>query len=177
MLFEIYYNIYTANLWMAAVVVLAMIVVWALLNALFPKQMRIVSMVMVGLSVLIILTLTIFFRPDADVISELTPFALLCKSITDPAIFRSVVMNIFLFVPLGMSLPFVIRSTALRRVLFTILAGFLLSGAIELLQHFLLVGMMQTDDVICNTLGTAVGACAYPLSLLWQKLMRKNDKE
>ena len=51
-----------------------------------------------------------------------------------------------------------------------------LSGAIELLQHFLLVGMMQTDDVICNTLGTAVGACAYPLSLLWQKLMRKNDK-
>ena len=52
----------------------------------------------------------------------------------------------------------------------TIVVGFMFSVAIEALQYFFALGMAEADDVICNTVGTALGSCAYLLTLLWQKL-------
>ena len=85
-------------------------------------------------------------------------------------------MNVFLFVPLGLSLPFVYSGTTRKRVLFTVLTGLLLSVTIEAIQYFVHFGMTETDNVICNTLGTVFGSCAYLLTLLWEKIFQRNKK-
>lgn len=72
-----------------------------------------------------------------------------------------------------MALPYLFKTSTRNRILLTVLIGAGLSILIEAAQHFLRVGMTQTDDVICNTLGAAIGMCAYPLTLLWIKLRER----
>ena len=173
MLSQIYFGIYWTDLWLAAALLAAAVLIWALLNALFMKKLRIVSAVAAVIAVVLILTVTVFARGSVTVGCEFIPFSMLLSSFGDKYLFRSVVMNVFLFVPLGMTLPFAFKASAALRIGYTLLLGFILSAAVELMQLILQAGMTQTDDVICNTLGTAIGAVAYPLSLLWQRLLRK----
>ena len=63
-----------------------------------------------------------------------------------------------------------------KRIIFTVFVGLLLSVAVEAIQYFGNLGMTETDDVICNTLGTAVGSCAYLLAMLWRKLREKPEE-
>lgn len=68
--------------------------------------------------------------------------------------------NFLLFMPLGASL--IVMGQNLRRVRFglggTILAGLALSLSIETLQYLFALGFSDVDDLVFNTLGTAVGA-------------------
>lgn len=68
--------------------------------------------------------------------------------------------NFLLFMPLGASL--IVWGQNLRRVRFglggTILAGLVLSLSIETLQYLFALGFSDVDDLVFNTLGTAVAA-------------------
>ncbi|MCH5208817.1 MAG: VanZ family protein [Oscillospiraceae bacterium] len=75
-------------------------------------------------------------------------------------------VNIALFVPLGVALPFVFKEATLPKAA---LAGFILSFQIEFLQFFI-ARDSDIDDVICNTLGAVLG---YLLYLLMKKLFPK----
>ncbi len=74
------------------------------------------------------------------------------------------VVNVALFVPLGIALPFVWKRANFPR---TLLVGFLMTFLIELVQPFMIRGG-DIDDVITNTLGTILG---YLLYLLMKKLL------
>ncbi len=74
------------------------------------------------------------------------------------------IVNVVLFVPLGIALPFVWKRANFPR---TLLVGFLLTLLIELVQPFLF-RTGDIDDVITNTLGTILG---YLLYLLMKKLL------
>lgn len=77
--------------------------------------------------------------------------------------FPHLLLNVALFVPLGAAMPFIYKKTSLIKVLLT---GLSLSFLIEFVQYF--VGRQsEIDDLICNTLGAAVG---YLLYLLIKKL-------
>ena len=175
---DIYFFFYRADIWVAAVSMIALIILWSVLGAFAVKRMRRICAAAAAVFTLLILIVTVFSRGSTAISHELKPFSTLVLGPKHPELYRAAVMNIFLFVPLGMSLPFLFKTNTRRRILFSILIGACLSVVIELAQHFLLVGMTQTDDVICNALGTAFGACAYPLSLLWIRLRekRKNKK-
>ena len=68
-------------------------------------------------------------------------------------------LNILLFVPLGAALPFIYKKTTFIK---TVLIGFSLSLLIEFSQFF--IGRAcEIDDLICNTLGAAVGYLIYLL--------------
>lgn len=67
-----------------------------------------------------------------------------------------IVFNILMLVPLGLLLPACIKQ---RR--WVIPLGFLFSLMIELLQFFLRRGFFELDDLICNTLGVAIGLGLY----------------
>ena len=67
----------------------------------------------------------------------------------------NVMLNIAMFCPLGVLLPFLHRN--FHKWYAAIPAGFGLSLCIELLQFLLSRGVCDVDDLFCNTLGTAIG--------------------
>lgn len=81
-----------------------------------------------------------------------------------PEIYRSMLMNVFLFFPLGLTMPYVLPKKWKHNVLIAILFGLILSIAIEFLQYYFCLGRAETDDVICNTLGCAIGTIAFRLN-------------
>lgn len=76
-----------------------------------------------------------------------------------------IALNILLFIPLG----FLLGDKGRKTVLF----GFLLSASIELFQYVAVLGYCEADDVLNNTIGTAVGFGIhhlFPISIKkWEK--------
>ena len=77
--------------------------------------------------------------------------------------------NILWFVPIG---AFLRRHTRLRGW-FIVFLGFLFSLLIEVLQYIFGTGVTETDDLILNTIGTAVGVCIY---MLLMRILRGRRK-
>lgn len=75
-----------------------------------------------------------------------------------------VLLNVAAFVPLGVLLPLV--GKWFRRWYVTVPTGFLVSLAIETLQHLTNRGTFDVDDLFTNTLGTALGFSMVLLVLL-----------
>ena len=73
---------------------------------------------------------------------------------------ESIILNILLYYPLGYLLPILFRKLKPKHV---ILIGCLCSIATEATQYLLKMGWCETDDVIHNTLGTAIGAWVWYL--------------
>lgn len=175
---ELYFTLYGMDLWAATALFLGIVLIWSVIGSLFRKRMRIICLILAIVLTGVILYITLLSRRPGPISHEVRPFSTLTLGPKHPELYRAAVMNIFMFVPLGMTLPFVFETKPRNRFLLTLLIGFCLSAGIEVAQHFMLVGITQTDDVICNTLGTALGACAYPLSLLWTRLRdRKKTKQ
>lgn len=151
-----------------------LLLAWSFLGAAFPKRIRVVAAVAALLSLTSILYATLFSRDPAAAELHLIPFSSFARAAVRPEMYRSMLMNVFLFVPLGLSLPFVLRGSTAKRIWLTVLIGFLLSMTIETIQYLFSLGLVETDDVLCNTLGAAVGSASCLLSLLWQR--RKADK-
>ncbi|MFF2481466.1 VanZ family protein [Paenibacillus sp. NPDC058071] len=66
--------------------------------------------------------------------------------------------NIALFVPLGLFLGYLVRGLSWSGA---VLASFGLSLLLEVLQLVFFIGTFDTDDLILNTLGGAVGFALY----------------
>ena len=78
--------------------------------------------------------------------------------------YNTIVANMLLFLPIGLSMPFALSDIKILRVKpikHTIIAACLFSIGIELSQYIFSLGLCETDDVIFNTLGAAGGACAF----------------
>lgn len=102
---------------------------------------------------------------DSDVYQVvLRPFASFAEARTQPEIYRSMFMNIFLFFPLGLTLPYALPEKWKRNTLLTTLFALVLSITIEYLQYHYHLGRAETDDVLCNTLGAFIGTLSYTLS-------------
>ena len=153
-----------------------MLLVWSVIGAFFYKYSRIICTVTAVIIICSILYITVFSRSERGVGADFIPFSSFERAKLQPEMYRSMLMNVFLFIPLGLSLPFVFGGGTGKRILFTILVGLLLSITIEAIQYFANLGMAETDDMICNTLGTAIGSCAYLLTLLWRKLFNKTKE-
>lgn len=72
-----------------------------------------------------------------------------------------VIENVLLFFPLGVLLPMICERY--HRFLSCFSMGVFSSVTIEIIQYFTKRGYCQLDDVIMNSLGTALGFCAYYL--------------
>lgn len=74
---------------------------------------------------------------------------------------RNIILNILMFVPLGLLLPFYGRWW--RRPAFTYLAGLAFTLFIEFAQLILKRGIFEMDDIFNNLLGTMIGYGIYRL--------------
>ena len=171
-----FHRIYILNISTILIAIPILLLVWSGIGAAFYKYMRIIGAVTVLIAVGAILYITVLTRSESGAGADFIPFSSFERAKIQPEMYRSMLMNVFLFVPLGLSLPFVFGGGTGKRILLTILVGLVLSVTVEAIQYFAHLGMAETDDVICNTLGTAIGSCAYLLALLWRKLFNKTKE-
>lgn len=82
--------------------------------------------------------------------------------------YRTLLMNVFLFFPLGLTLTFGLEGRR-RPVLAALGLGVLLSVCIEALQYVFSLGWAETDDVIMNALGVLIGGAAYGIAKRWER--------
>lgn len=72
--------------------------------------------------------------------------------------FHYIIENVFLFIPFGVLLCMTLcaygRKCSMKKIL---LASFLTSVSVELLQYLFSCGKSETDDVIANVLGAVIG--------------------
>ena len=107
-----------------------------------------------------ILYATLFSRAEGSTGLILTPFAALTAARVQPEIYREMLMNVFLFFPLGLTFSNALPRKWHRwlRIILTTLVSCALSAGIEYAQCRYALGMAEVDDVICNTLGAFIGS-------------------
>lgn len=113
-------------------------------------------------AVIAILYATILNRTPGNYELILTPFATFTAAQQQPELYREMLMNVFLFFPLGLTLSNALPRKWHRwlRIILTTLIGCILSAGIEYAQYRCALGLAETDDVICNTLGAFLGAAS-----------------
>ena len=140
---------------------LILILIWAILCQHFKKKRwAAINAVVFSLSTAVILYTTILSRASGDYKLILTPFATFTAARQQPELYREMLMNVFLFFPLGLTLSNALPRKWHRwsRIALTTLVGCILSAGIEYAQYRYALGMAEVDDVICNTLGAFIGS-------------------
>lgn len=105
------------------------------------------------------------FRQTAETRAfELTPFGSYSKQES----FVESMMNLTLFVPIGLLLGMAFRSMSWKKAL---IIGVCLSVGIELMQFFFKKGLAEFDDVMHNTVGCLIGYGVYiAIEKIWIKM-------
>ena len=78
-------------------------------------------------------------------------------------LFKSMVMNVVLFIPLPLFGCSLFRCGSSKSGLIFIASGIAFSFLIESLQYLFILGQADADDVIFNTLGLLIGYLLYRL--------------
>lgn len=137
------------------------LIAWGMLSTrIAAKRWRRGNLVLTVLMAGAILYATILTRAEGSTGLILAPFASLTAARIQPEIYREMLMNVFLFFPLGLTLSNALPRKWHRwlRIILTTLVGCAISAGIEYVQYRYALGMAEVDDVICNTLGAFIGS-------------------
>lgn len=140
---------------------LSLLLLWPVLCQRVGERRRVLlNTALACAAAFIILYATILTRTPGDYELILTPFATFTAAQQQPELYRAMLMNVFLFFPLGLTLSNALPRKWHRwgRIAFTTLIGCILSAGIEYAQYRCALGLAETDDVICNTLGAFIGS-------------------
>ena len=140
---------------------LSLLLLWPVLCQRVGERRRVLlNTALACAAAFIILYTTILTRTPGAPEAILTPFAALTAARVQPELYREMLMNIFLFFPLGLTLSNALPRKWHRwlRIILTTLVGCALSAGIEYAQYRCALGLTETDDVICNTLGAFTGS-------------------
>ena len=172
---DLRWHFYVQNLDMVVCEMVCMFLLWtALMMALKGKARRSVAVCAAALSLAAVLFLTILNRGSNSATQiSLTPFISFVRARKHVEIYRAMLMNVCLFMPLGLSLPFVLSEKYRHSALITIGFALLLSVGVEAVQFIFRLGVCETDDVIMNVLGASIGTLSFIFCSGLQKL-RKN---
>lgn len=141
----IFVNIYAARPWVVVILALAAVFIWGLLGRIVPRRAwKPVCGAAALLAAVLVLWLTVWNRTP----SEEHVFTWAAAYTNE--FFREMFMNAVLYVPFGLAVCGLIGPWG-------VLAGFLLSAGVEVWQYATGAGLAQGTDVLCNTLGAAVG--------------------
>lgn len=119
---------------------------------------------LIFLSIFVVITrMTLYTRSGGGTEVILIPFHSFAEAKTQPEMYRSMLMNVFLFFPIGLSLPNILPEKWKHPVLISIGFAFLFSFGIEFLQYHYHLGRAEIDDVLCNTFGCMLGTLSYKI--------------
>ena len=149
------------NPWTVCILLLSLLLLWPVLCQRVGERRRVLlNTALACAAAFIILYATILTRTPGVPAVILAPFASLTAALQQPELYREMLMNVFLFFPLGLTLSNALPRKWHRwgRIALTTLIGCILSVGIEYAQYRYALGMAEVDDVICNTLGAFIGS-------------------
>lgn len=149
------------NPWTVCILLLSLLLLWPVLCQRVGERRRVLlNTALACAAAFIILYATILTRTPGNYELILTPFAALSAARQQPELYREMLMNVFLFFPLGLTLSNALPRKWHRwgRIILTTFVGCALSAGIEYAQYRCALGLAETDDVICNTLGAFIGS-------------------
>lgn len=149
------------NPWTVCILLLSLLLLWPMLCQRVGKRRRVLlNTVLACVAAFVILYATILTRSAGVPEAILTPFASLTAARVQPELYREMLMNVFLFFPLGLTLSNALprKWHRLSRIILTTFVGCVLSTGIEYAQYRYALGMAEVDDVICNTMGAFIGS-------------------
>ncbi len=91
----------------------------------------------------------------------------------DKMLLQENLLNCLLLVPMGMLLPIIMNHRV--RLAHALLAGVMVSVAIELCQLIFMRGLFEWDDMIHNGLGCMLGCCIVNFVIKWISKFRKKN--
>ena len=146
--------IYCQPLWLLTLIGIAIIICYARINSFIKNQawQRLFNFALVVFSLYALVYTTILRREGGANEVELQPFYTFVMAQEQVEYYRTFFMNALLFVPLGLSMPYVLSKKPRKWTVFvTIAFAAVLSVGIEYLQYRYHLGRCETDDVIANT--------------------------
>ena len=134
------------------------------------KRWRLLNFILFAGTAAAIFYMTVYTRGEGAGEVVLVPFQSFQEAKVQPELYRSMLMNVFLFVPIGLFLPFVLGKGRIPEF-FTVLAALAFTAGIEYLQYRYALGRCEVDDILMNTLGALVGTQAHCLFRNWECLV------
>lgn len=134
------------------------------------KRWKLLNCILFAGTAAAIFYMTVYTRGEGAGEVVLVPFRSFQEAKIQPELYRSMLMNVFLFVPIGLSLPFVLGKGRVT-VFVTIAAALFFSAGIEYLQYRYALGRCEVDDIIMNTLGAVAGCLAHWLFRNWERFV------
>lgn len=171
--------VYRSPLSIVIVAVFVTVVCWGWVGYICIEKKRknelwkTINVVLLIIGVLMILEATVLNRTCGKREVILIPLYSFYEAIEQSEFYRSMLMNVFLFVPLGLTVPFLLLNKVHKKVMFSVVLGFGLSVGIEVIQFAFCLGRAEVDDVICNTLGVLIGSMSF---LLYSRLERSKSR-
>ena len=167
-----FHYIYTRSLISIIASMALTLAVWSIFSAhITTKRWKRGNFLLLLLMVEAVLYATLFSLSEGTDRFILTPFAAFAAAQQQPELYREMLMNVFLFFPLGLTLSNALPQRLSRwvRIGITTLFACLLSIVIEYTQYYYALGMAETDDVICNTLGAFIGSTSLMIAHVMEK--------
>ena len=169
--------IYVQPLWKILLIIFLAISLWTSVYLSFGNRSkyhlywRILNGILLLISICAAFYVTLLSRTLGNYDISLIPFHTFRTAKDIPELYREMLMNVFLFVPSGLTIPHIWsnkRSTGEKFILSFLLLAFL-SIIIEWAQYHFALGTAETDDVICNALGAFLGALPILITSKIQK--------
>ena len=169
-------RIYAWPLSASILIVLLTLVGWSYFNLMIRQVVKVISNFFLFCSAtIVILYATLLIRTPGDYEVILTPFSTFTAARQQPELYREMLMNVFLFFPLGLTLSNALPLKWHRwsRIALTAFISCILSAGIEYAQYRYALGMAEVDDVICNTLGAFIGSTSLLIARAIEKSREK----
>ena len=178
---DLYLAIYRRPLSDILLAMLFLCVLWTFLRfvcTLHPASARAwmwINRVLCVCSVLGVLLITVFSRDGSSKGISFELFRLPEEQGPREEYPRMLLMNAFLFVPLGMSLgsSWTQKTSVYRCILYTVLGGFAVTFFCELLQLIFGLGTMEADDLVMNLAGVLLGMTHLPAAYVVRYLIAR----
>lgn len=161
-----------------------LIIVWIILSMIIKSNCslyiwKLFNVVLFVLSLLLIIYATLIGRKVGLREIELIPFYTLTTISYNNEALRTMLMNVILFLPFGLTIPYVLDrqiKNKRHKWCICILSALLLSITIESAQYYFCIGRAEMDDVICNTLGGLLGILANVIGYRLSKKQHKHEQ-
>ncbi len=172
--------IYKLPLWVVIFSIDIAIILWTLAASRFENNehrknlisaWKIFNIVLAIASIVIVFYVTIINRTDPVRELHLEPFRLFKMAKDIPEISRSIIMNVALFLPFGLSFSASLprKMPIISKILITFFLSVVLSISVEFLQFQFALGETEFDDVLCNSFGAFLGTLPFIIKRIYSK--------
>ncbi|MGN0546161.1 MAG: VanZ family protein [Acutalibacteraceae bacterium] len=177
---SVYLLLYGKSFGLVAVLAAIAAVIWTAIGSVMMKNhrkaWRVINALLAAALAFIIIIMTLTSREKGNYGINLIPFDSFMRSKQEPELLRSFFFNMVLFFPLGLTCPYALGYYPKKAVPEALAVLVIFSIIIETCQFVFKLGFCETDDVIANALGAALGACIWLLTEWISSALKPCDK-